>query len=722
MGNVNVNYTPNCGSCSNLTDIHPLFTEMTTIEQVVNTMNKNELHTTVFLPHDRLDTDIDERNLSYPITGLTSLDVVTKNNSDRQMRIANIINDDCAIYTNVFEYIWNDLSKYCIGKTQCHKMTFLVTATTDASTNYYFRSDFGYCVFRAGVEVASGGIYESVSFGIPEIHAENRIYTPNGDEITAKASTWILSERPVDGDGATYIQLIPTSESRTTFGNIDSTSSDIDINDLNALIEIYSKGAPLDSGIVDYASCTYGETNIGLRDIVTMLRYINKDFDNVTFTTEEVHDIMALGSDDGALMDLLLGDDSSDLMTKMKNIPIYRGGWDGEPFTATANSNYIKLYVIKDDMYYELALPVKKFSVSGGTTETPFIFVFNTSTPVAIYIDPDTGTVYRECMFPVGNTSTTTRPAHFILNTLNKYEYATILANSCYRWVTVNGWRGSVDECSKNIITMVQNEFEKINPDSEKYYSVIYPCGDTLLYKGNNCINSNINNKGLYHTTSESPSVKLYDFRTSLAIPAKFYGSTSFIEEVEDDSDREWSGLVGIDFAYGVTTVPSYIYSGCFQTLRTINLPSTITHINAYAFRYCAGAKINFNPTRNLYIANGAFYDTQNALSWTDLPKTIMSIGDYAFTGCKNFTKLTIPSNVTIINEGTFKNCTNVTELIIHNKVTEIKASAFSDCTSIMTIRFLGTKTEWEAIAKGSNWNFNVPANIIYCNDETIIL
>ena len=56
----------------------------------------------------------------------------------------------------------------------------------------------------------------------------------------------------------------------------------------------------------------------------------------------------------------------------------------------------------------------------------------------------------------------------------------------------------------------------------------------------------------------------------------------------------------------------------------------------------------------------------------------------------------------------------------IPDSVTSIESDAFRYCRSLTEINFEGTKAQWKAISKGSNWNYNTGAYTIYCTDGNI--
>ena len=74
-----------------------------------------------------------------------------------------------------------------------------------------------------------------------------------------------------------------------------------------------------------------------------------------------------------------------------------------------------------------------------------------------------------------------------------------------------------------------------------------------------------------------------------------------------------------------------------------------------------------------------------------DIPKTIdgksvMSIGDCAFSNCTSLTSITIPNSVTGIGANAFEYCSNITSLTIPDSVTSIGYGAFNGCTSLTSI------------------------------------
>ena len=78
---------------------------------------------------------------------------------------------------------------------------------------------------------------------------------------------------------------------------------------------------------------------------------------------------------------------------------------------------------------------------------------------------------------------------------------------------------------------------------------------------------------------------------------------------------------------------------------------------------------------------------------------------------------ITFDGDLTNIGNEAFHGCGDLTSITIPNSVTGIGRMAFYSCTSLTSIIYEGTKAQWNAIPKGPNWNYNVPAAYVQCSD-----
>ena len=100
-------------------------------------------------------------------------------------------------------------------------------------------------------------------------------------------------------------------------------------------------------------------------------------------------------------------------------------------------------------------------------------------------------------------------------------------------------------------------------------------------------------------------------------------------------------------------------------------------------------------------INNAAF--PNSAVTSVTIPDSITSIPDAAFVNCSKLTNISIPNSVTYIGFSAFSSCTSLKSITLPSSLSTIGNSAFAGCPSSMTVTYPGSKTQWDAITKGSN-------------------
>ena len=108
-----------------------------------------------------------------------------------------------------------------------------------------------------------------------------------------------------------------------------------------------------------------------------------------------------------------------------------------------------------------------------------------------------------------------------------------------------------------------------------------------------------------------------------------------------------------------------------------------------------------------------AFYNNSAVTSVT-IPDSVTAIPDYAFGFCSQLTNISIPNSVTFIGFSAFRSCTSLKSITLPSSLSTIGNYAFADCPSLMTVTYPGSKTQWDAISKGSN--NDVLENKLACN------
>ena len=98
----------------------------------------------------------------------------------------------------------------------------------------------------------------------------------------------------------------------------------------------------------------------------------------------------------------------------------------------------------------------------------------------------------------------------------------------------------------------------------------------------------------------------------------------------------------------------------------------------------------------------------------------VTEVGSSAFENYSSLTSIKIPDSVTEVGDHAFYNCSRLTSITIPDSVTEVGNYAFLYCSSLTSINYNGTKAQWNAISKGSDWNIYTGNYTIYCTDGDI--
>lgn len=134
------------------------------------------------------------------------------------------------------------------------------------------------------------------------------------------------------------------------------------------------------------------------------------------------------------------------------------------------------------------------------------------------------------------------------------------------------------------------------------------------------------------------------------------------------------------------------------SSIKSMNIPNDIKSIGDLAFWKCV------------------------SLTTVTIGSSVVSIGKYAFEGCSSLTSITIPDSVIDIGNFAFWKCTGLAVINIGKNTTNIGNGAFRGCNKLKEINYNGTKSNWDSINKGENWDFTSPISTIHCTDGDIEL
>ena len=203
---------------------------------------------------------------------------------------------------------------------------------------------------------------------------------------------------------------------------------------------------------------------------------------------------------------------------------------------------------------------------------------------------------------------------------------------------------------------------------------------------------SNLSNVQLPNSLISIDSEAFYNCRslTNITIPngvskinhSAFESCTNLTSFNVNAGNSNYSSQDGVLFNKDKTELIQYLVG---NERTTYDIPNSVTSIGDYAFSKCANLSNVTIPSSVTSIGDYAFSECAN-LSNVTIPNSVTSIGWDAFSGSKRLTSVTIPDSVTSIENSTFSECTGLTSVTIPDSVTSIENFAFQDCTSLTSV------------------------------------
>jgi hypothetical protein len=158
---------------------------------------------------------------------------------------------------------------------------------------------------------------------------------------------------------------------------------------------------------------------------------------------------------------------------------------------------------------------------------------------------------------------------------------------------------------------------------------------------------------------SSLSSVTIPGSVTSIGSSA-FYGCSGLssvtipgsVTSIEDSAFSGCSGLTSVTIGEGVTSIGNGAFSGCSDLMAFTVAESNTT--------YSSPVGILYNKTKTTLIS----VPSAKSGALDNLPNTLTSIGNGAFSGCSGLTSVTIGEGVTSIGNGAFSGCSGLSSVI----------------------------------------------------------
>jgi hypothetical protein len=156
----------------------------------------------------------------------------------------------------------------------------------------------------------------------------------------------------------------------------------------------------------------------------------------------------------------------------------------------------------------------------------------------------------------------------------------------------------------------------------------------------------------------------------------------------------------------GITSLGDRLFYHCANA-KTVSLPATLTSIGDSAFAQedavindTAGLTSVTIPQAVTAIQSYAFYHT--AIAEVTVPASVKTWGKYAFSGCAKLKTARVACDS--IGAFAFTRCTALSSLTISANCRTFGENMLTYCESLKAITYEGTKEQWNAITKPTNW------------------
>ncbi len=213
-------------------------------------------------------------------------------------------------------------------------------------------------------------------------------------------------------------------------------------------------------------------------------------------------------------------------------------------------------------------------------------------------------------------------------------------------------------------------------------------------------------NFGQYDNTAQGKSIK------SVELP-------NTITQIGQSAFNNCSNIEGeFKLPPNLATLGSYAFYGC-EKMESIEIPASMQTIYQSTFEKCTNLKtvtlheglINIgNPTSGY----GDVFAKCSSLTEIDLPSTLQFIGSCAFdrTG---LTKIEIPDNVITIKYQAFNSCDNLADVKLPSNLQTIEMNTFSSCPQLLELELPASLTKISPYAfQYSSTKLNAPNLAIY--------
>lgn len=165
-----------------------------------------------------------------------------------------------------------------------------------------------------------------------------------------------------------------------------------------------------------------------------------------------------------------------------------------------------------------------------------------------------------------------------------------------------------------------------------------------------------------------------------------YYAGKLLIDNIE---------TIDLQIPSSVESIRDYAFAGLTE-LKSVTIPNSVKNIGKDAFNSCLSIDVvSFECVEHMFSVR---YDNQNSnpltfakkiviedkeMSSIEVPSTISNINPYAFYGCNAISELYIPDSVSTIGTEAFKNCSELTQVVYVSRSSTWGDYVFSGCVNL---------------------------------------
>ncbi len=154
------------------------------------------------------------------------------------------------------------------------------------------------------------------------------------------------------------------------------------------------------------------------------------------------------------------------------------------------------------------------------------------------------------------------------------------------------------------------------------------------------------------------------------------------------------SSLTTVIISDNLTSIGEFAFSGC-RSLSSVTIGKSVSAFGSSTFKDCISltsivvdeANENLCSVDNIIFSKDMTSIIMYPISKTDatyeIPKSVISIGDYAFKDCISLKYITIPDHIKSIGASAFENCTELASVEILGSETTLGTYAFVNCSGL---------------------------------------